>query len=305
MGRPPLGDPWRWLDIPVLAPFRFDAILSYLSRSPDECLFQVDGEALWRLVPRAQEPVAILVHPVDGGVRVGWRGDPDWADWVRDYVVAWLGLTDDVRPFLEAMMRHSAMGPIAARYRGLRLVGLPDLFEALSWAIIGQQITLRFAYTLKKRVTLAYGEKRSVAGRELWMFPKPDVLKTTSVESLTALGLSRQKARSLILVAEATASGRLTRERLSRLDVHEAERQLTTLPGVGPWTAQYVLMRCLRMPEAYPQSDVGLHNALKRALHQDSKPSLSEVQAFFRELSGFEAYATFYLWHDLSQQTQS
>ena len=74
------------------------------------------------------------------------------------------------------------------------------------------------------------------------------------------------------------------------------EQALIRIRGIGPWTANYVLMRCLQMPMAFPIADVGLHLALKQALGWDRKPTIPEIRELAAGWSGWEAYATFYLW---------
>ncbi|WP_036725786.1 DNA-3-methyladenine glycosylase, partial [Paenibacillus forsythiae] len=79
----------------------------------------------------------------------------------------------------------------------------------------------------------------------------------------------------------------------------EAEARLTAVRGIGPWTAQYVRMRCLRDASSFPIGDVGLHNAVKSALGLDRKPTLPELGELFAGWRGWEAYATFFLWRVL------
>jgi DNA-3-methyladenine glycosylase II len=74
---------------------------------------------------------------------------------------------------------------------------------------------------------------------------------------------------------------------------------LVRVRGIGPWTAHYVRMRCLRDPRAFPIGDAGLHNAVKARLGLERKPTPQELQALFANWAGWEAYATFYLWHSL------
>ena len=75
-----------------------------------------------------------------------------------------------------------------------------------------------------------------------------------------------------------------------------AEKRLTAMRGIGPWTANYAIMRCLRLPDAFPIDDVGLHNAIKLQLGMERKPTKAELLELSRGWSGWEAYATFYLW---------
>ena len=82
-------------------------------------------------------------------------------------------------------------------------------------------------------------------------------------------------------------------------DVKEAEKILTKIRGIGPWTANYVLMRCLRFTSAFPIDDVGLHNAVKHVIGSEQKPTKEELLNLSAPWKGWEAYATFYLWRFL------
>ena len=79
----------------------------------------------------------------------------------------------------------------------------------------------------------------------------------------------------------------------------EAEKELTKLRGIGPWTANYVSMRCFRFPEAFPMADIGLLNAVKSLKQMDRKPTNDELKALFQPFTQWEAYLTFYLWRIL------
>ncbi len=79
----------------------------------------------------------------------------------------------------------------------------------------------------------------------------------------------------------------------------EAEKLLVGSRGIGPWTANYVLLRCLRFPTALPIEDVGLHNAIKLLLGMDRKPTVEEIREPAKPWAGWESYATFYLWRAL------
>ncbi|WP_315821020.1 hypothetical protein [Paraflavitalea speifideaquila] len=87
-------------------------------------------------------------------------------------------------------------------FKGFRLIGIHDLYEALCWSIIGQQINLNFAYTLKRRLVETYGQKLAVKGQSLYIFPEPAVLQHASIEDLRRQQFSVRKAEYLLLVSK-------------------------------------------------------------------------------------------------------
>ena len=117
------------------------------------------------------------------------------------------------------------------------------------------------------------------------------------------LSISRRKAEYLIEVASQMEQGELSKESLLQLDSPEdIEKKLCKSRGIGPWTANYVMLRCLRIPSAYPVGDAGLQNAVKQRLQMDRKPSYEELYSLAENWKAWEAYATFYLWNGLNKE---
>jgi DNA-3-methyladenine glycosylase II len=194
----------------------------------------------------------------------------------------------------------NVLNQIASKYRGLRIIGIPDLFEAVTWAIIGQQINLKFAYTLKKRFVERFGEGLTFEGEIYWLYPSFDRIAEIDIVQLRELQFTARKAEYVIGVAKAMAKGELKKEDLlKKQDYQQIHNYLTNLRGIGAWTADYVMMKCLHQRSAFPITDVGLHNALKVQLGLEGKPSVNEIKEMALNWTGWEAYAVFYLWRSL------
>ncbi|MCZ2067482.1 DNA-3-methyladenine glycosylase, partial [Enterococcus faecium] len=162
---------------------------------------------------------------------------------VVNYVKEWFDLTTDLAPFY-TLAKHDLLlqGPIE-QYYGLRTLGIPDLFEALSWGIIGQQINLTYAYTLKRRLVEQFGSYVEWDDRKHWIFPSPETIANLHVENLQQLKMTTRKCEYLIGIAKLITERKLSKEDLLQTqDVKVAEKQLTAIHGIGPWTANYVLM---------------------------------------------------------------
>ncbi|MCZ8512210.1 DNA-3-methyladenine glycosylase [Paenibacillus filicis] len=293
--------------IPLPEPFSYREALIYLSRSPQECLHAVEGSRVMKLLEIEGKARLIEIREAAGSSSLelvfadGLPGSRGACEAAADYVTEWLDLNRDMTPFYRLAEKDSILGKLASDYRGLRIAGIPDLFEALVWAVIGQQINLAFAYTLKKRFVAAYGKRADWQDRNYWLFPKPSDLTGAAAGDLQQLQFTGKKAETVLRLAQLMDSGAISKSGLLALgDFQEAERQLTAIPGIGPWTANYVRMRCLRDPSAFPIGDAALHNALKLLLKQDSKPAEAEIRQLFTPWSGWEAYAVFYLWRTLS-----
>ncbi|MEH7390860.1 DNA-3-methyladenine glycosylase family protein [Bacillus sp. JJ1474] len=189
---------------------------------------------------------------------------------------------------------------LAHKYYGLRIMCIPDLFEALVWAIMGQQINLTFAYTLKKRFVEQYGESLTFEGETFWLFPSFEKIASLNVDDLRKLQITTRKAEYIIGITKDMKSSKLTKELLlQKQDYHEIQKSLMMIRGIGAWTADYVMMKCLHYTSSFPVTDVGLHNALMNLLGLERKPTIEEIEEYAADWEGWQAYATFYLWRSL------
>ncbi|GAB6414467.1 DNA-3-methyladenine glycosidase II [Bacillus luti] len=294
------------LTLTVPKEFSFQENLRYLSRSNNECMFHIEDNKIYKVIPVQNiNPLVEIGMNIDGHLEIRFLGESYISDkWIYDavanYVTEWFDLTIDLAPFYTlAQLDPLLQGPVQKFY-GLRTLGIPDLFEALSWGIIGQQINLTYAYTLKRRLVETFGSYVEWDDRKHWIFPSPEIIADLHVEDLKDLKMTARKCEYLIGIAKLITEGKLSKDDLLQTqDIKLAEKQLTALHGIGPWTANYVLMRCLRFPSAFPIDDVGLHNAIKCITGSENKPAIHEIKDFAANWANWESYATFYLWRVL------
>ena len=143
---------------------------------------------------------------------------------------------------------------------GLRVPGALDGFELAVRAVLGQQITVAAARTLAQRLVDTFGEEIATPWPELTrLFPSPSVLAKVSGDALGQLGIVRQRQAAIVGLAKAVNSGLQLHD---GADVYATVEALKALPGIGDWTAQYIAMRALRWPDAFPAGDVALHKIL-------------------------------------------
>ncbi|WP_420827936.1 DNA-3-methyladenine glycosylase family protein [Geomicrobium sediminis] len=276
--------------------FSFEQNLAYLMRSPLEPMYAIEGNKITRAIEVDDHTHIFQLSNHEDKLRIDtFEGN---SQVVHDFVTEWLDLHYPLSSFYEMATDDPLLSNAINDYRGLRLIGIPDLFEALTWGIIGQQVNLTFAYTLKKRLVETYGHTVPFNNHSLSLFPQPTTIAELSIDDLLPLQLSRRKSEYLIHVARHIAEGSLSKTLLSS-ELESAEKQLTNIRGIGPWTANYVLMRCLRYARAFPIDDVGFQNAMKHVLHSQDKPSKETIMGYAKHWRGFEAYAVFYLWRTL------
>jgi DNA-3-methyladenine glycosylase II len=295
-------------DIMIKLPAEFDlkANLGYLQRNKNECMYKIENDIITRVIATCEIQTLVQIYVIDNKqMIVHFLGDfSPIEQWQRDEVVKyirdWFDLDNDLTPFYEMAKADPLLKIPAEEFYGLRVIGIPDLFEALCWGVLGQQINLGFAYTLKKQFVEKFGESIEWNGHKYWVFPSYERIALLTPIDLADIKMTLKKSEYIIGIAKLMASGELSKEKLVGMDnFHEVEKSLIKIRGIGPWTANYVLMRCLRFPTAFPVDDVGLINAIKALTAMDRKPTKEEILVLSIPWENWEAYATFYLWRVL------
>lgn len=298
----------KWIDngssIEIYPPmdFNFKECLVFLGRSEQEVLHQIRDGNFYKLIKIDGELVLLEIEETKDFIRVEFpnsRPNPGVRERAASYVWEYFDMNQELENFYEMADKDKVLQKIVQKYRGLRIICIPNLFEALTWAIIGQQINLTFAYTLKKRFVEHFGECLTFEGNTYWLFPEFEKIAHIEIDDLRKLQFTSRKAEYITGVAKAMTSGQLTKEALLQQDYQQVKRSLMAIRGVGAWTADYVMMKCLHHPAAFPIADVGLHQAIKRQLKLERKPTIEEIEEMSTNWSGWQAYATFYLWRSL------
>jgi AraC family transcriptional regulator of adaptative response / DNA-3-methyladenine glycosylase II len=188
---------------------------------------------------------------------------------------------------------------------GLRVPGAWDGFELAVRAVLGQQVSVRAATTIAGRLAGAFGTPITPAAIDPTLtvaFPTAPVLARVDAGALVALGLTRARAQTLNALATEVAAGRLDLDPGADIDATAAA--LTHVPGIGAWTAEYIAMRALRVPDAFPTTDLGLRRAFARLaasrparngrVPAPSRPATLEDAS--RAWKPWRAYAALHLW---------
>ena len=187
-----------------------------------------------------------------------------------------LGLSVDLSAFAAMAATDPVLGPLARRMRGLKPPRFPTVFEALVNGVACQQLSLAVGIHLLNRLTADYGRAAPDDPGDVRAFPDPDALARLEPDALKRHGFSMTKARTIIETARAIAAGDLDLEGLHQLDDPAAVERLTSLRGIGRWTAEYVLLRGLGRLHVFPGDDVGAHNKLRRLLEHRHAAGLRE-----------------------------
>jgi len=295
----PAGGPgpdgtWLTLRLAVRPPFDSQSLLRFLAARAIPGVEAVDGRHYARTIRSPGGAGIIELIPAatgDGTGQVLLRARLAGLRGVGQVVSRCRRVLDadaDPQAITAVLAADEALAPLVAARPGLRVPGAYDGFELAVRAVLGQQVSVAAARTLAGRLAarygtpLAAGEPLSPAGPLTTLFPAPADLAEAD---LTGLGLTTGRQQTLRALAAACADGRL--DLGPGTDPDEAAAALAELPGIGPWTTAYILLRAAADPDAFPGTDLGLRREMAR---------LGCEPGHDRRWRPWRAYAAMYLW---------
>jgi AraC family transcriptional regulator, regulatory protein of adaptative response / DNA-3-methyladenine glycosylase II len=295
--------------IALPAAYRAGEVLAYHARDPEGLTERSAGNQIWKALPTADGPVVLQltldsVQPSPLGMasplgiasvqvhserRIGAASMAA----LHNDALHMLGLVNQIDQFER---KHAAF--VKPR-RGLRLPLIPRGFDALCWAITGQQINLSFASALRRSMIALAGEKVG----NMITHPTAQALASVGVAALTALRYSGSKARYLVDAAGAVANGELDIENITLGSAVAAEAALLAQRGVGLWTARYVLMR-RGFADSAPVGDSALATALQRLHELPERPDAQGTERLMSRFAPDRSLASMHLWTLLKEARQ-
>jgi 3-methyladenine DNA glycosylase/8-oxoguanine DNA glycosylase len=270
-------------------PFDWAPIAAFLAARAIPGLESVDGDRYRRSMAIDGVPGTIELRPSIGGLEARVDGAIPISR-IESRIRRWFDLDADVDATDRHLARDPLLAPLVAGRPGLRVPGAWDPFELAVRAIVGQQVSVAGARTIASRIVgLAGGRLPSPAGSVVALFPTPDQLAGAD---LTAIGMPGARARSIVGFASAVAADPSLLAPSDDLDA--IVTRLKALPGIGDWTAQYIALRGLKHPDAFPASDLGILRAL--AGPDGRRPTPAAVAARAEAWRPYRAYAAQHLW---------
>lgn len=216
-------------------------------------------------------------------LRVGFP-DPRWLFHIVERVRVMFDLNADWLAIASILQEDRELAPRIAAAPGLHVPGCWNAFELATRAVLGQQITVRAATTLAGRLVETFGQPCALTSGVTHLFPTPEVLAEAD---LTRVGVMPGRAATIRGLARAVRDGKLSFEGIVNNELFVS--RLREIPGVGEWTAQYIAMRGLSEPDAFPLGDVGLLRSL-------ALKSARELESHAEAWRPWRAYAAMYLW---------
>jgi AraC family transcriptional regulator, regulatory protein of adaptative response / DNA-3-methyladenine glycosylase II len=273
-------------------PYDWPAMLGFLRMRAITGVESVQDGVYRRTIGLGGRQGSVTVHPAAGNALQATVRFPKLS--ALPQIIARLRRVFDLAADPDAialqLVKDPTLAPLVAARPGLRVPGAWDGFELAVRAVLGQQITVPGAIRLAGALVVRFGAVlREPDGALTHVFPEPAALVGADPASM---GMPRSRGAALLSVAAAVVADPHIFSAGRSLD--EAVAQLKALPGIGEWTAQYIAMRQLREPDAFPAADIGLMRAMAGA--DGLRPSASALLARAETWRPWRAYAAQHLW---------
>jgi AraC family transcriptional regulator, regulatory protein of adaptative response / DNA-3-methyladenine glycosylase II len=288
------GGPGLVVALRCREPFDAEGLLAFLAMRAVPGVEEAIGGGYRRSLRLPHGAGIVELHAREGRVEVRFWLE-SWRDLraATERTRALLDLDTDPLAVAEVLGADPLLAPLVEAVPGRRVPGHPDPHELAARAVLGQQVSIAGAATLAGRLTARYGEKlERPLGAVTHLFPSAAALAQVDPDDLA---MPRARRRALIGLASALASGELRLD--ARVDRAKARERMLALPGIGPWTADYVAMRALGEADAFLPSDLGVRHALE-GLGEGASPAAAERIA--ERWRPYRAYALQHLWASLA-----
>lgn len=211
-----------------------------------------------------------------------------------------LGLNQPIKDFEKTFGKHHQLGKLIQQQNGLRVPQSATPFEALSWAITGQQISVNAALSIRRKLILCAGVQHSSG---IWCYPDAQRLALVDEAILRAQGFSQTKARTLLMLADKICDDTLPLDNWLHnhwqgqpLDADKIYQKLINLRGIGPWTINYALLRGFGWLDGSLHGDVAVRNRLQQLLQLNEKISEGMTKEWLNDFSPWRALVAAHLW---------
>ncbi len=272
--------------------------LKLLGRDPDSLIERVNGNHAIKALTVGSQPVLVEMdwydQQVDCHVESAQALDTRAMHSIHAAITRMLGFALNPAPFERQIAGSPDLARLTKGRIGLRIPMSGDVFEGITWAIVGQQVNLAFAFKLRRALAELCGE---AAGKGFCAHPSPERVAALDYTDLTDRQFSRKKAEYLIDTARLIVSGNLLIDPQSTAT--EIEKRLHAVRGLGPWSVNYIMMRALGFADCVPLGDTGLSTGLQRFFALDHRPGAAEVGDLMQPFAPYRSLATYHLWMSL------
>ena len=285
------------LTLELPADYRTNDLLNFHRRDAQGLAERVTDAGLDKGILWQGIPARLGLRFEDGGAGVSLEVDGEVAidpQALRTLAAHMLGLTQPVQAFEVEHGAHPLLGALIAANRGLRVPQSASPFEALSWAISGQQISLAVAISLRRKLIQLAGLRHSSG---LFCYPDAAAVAALDEDALGQAGFSRAKSGTLLRLAREVVEGRLPLDEWLQDESAEAIGQrLLALKGIGPWTVDYALLRGFARLDGSLHGDAAVRRQLQRLLGAEEKLGQPFVRDWLLPFAPWRALVAAHLW---------
>ena len=288
--------------IPLPANYRHADVLAFHGRDAQSTAEVVQGEHIRKGIVLQGRPAVVELKLAQAEARCSLSVDgPAGSATVmvlQNLARRLLGLHMDVDAFEALHGGHPQLGALILAQGGLRVPLAATPFEALTWAVTGQQINVGLASQLRRRLILLGGRQHSSG---LWCHPDAQGVARLGEAQLREARFSVAKTQTILNISRLASQGQLPLDGWMNmpLAVPEMAAALLSLKGVGPWTVNYTLLRGFGHADGSLHGDVAVRNALQRLLGQADKVSAAQTEAWLGQFAPWRALVAAHLWASL------
>ncbi len=211
-----------------------------------------------------------------------------------------IGGNDDLAGFRAAIAKDTRLANLVDALPGYKAMRGPDLWTMMLSSLVAQQISGAAARSIRNKLARTYGHVVRVDNEDVPVVPSAQRLYDLREADLRGVGLSQKKAEYARGMAQALLDGTILPDELKRMAPDEMIQKLSSLRGVGVWTAECIGIFCVGHPDLIPADDLGIQKAITHLYKLKADPKPKEVRARGEKWQGWRSYATTYLWAGLN-----
>lgn len=287
--------------IPLPADFRPGDILAFHRRDAQEIAERVTETALHKGMIWAGQPACLMIEFSDGIAHATLTIDGTTTEdqlALETLVHRLLGLNQDIAAFEAHYHKHPQIGPMIARNPGLRVPVTTTPFEALTWAITGQQISVMAAVSLRRKLIIAAGMQHSSG---LFCYPEARQIDSLTVADIRQAGYSLTKTNTLLTLSRQIVDGTLPLDEWATTPattrtMGDIRTRLLAVKGIGPWTVSYALLRGYGWMDGSLHGDVAVRRGLQTLLQTEEKINEAQARDWLEPFTPWRALIAAHLW---------
>lgn len=222
------------------------------------------------------------------------------ADSLHEAAHHMIGAEADLAAFRAGIAKDKRLGKLVDALPGYKHMRGPDLWTMMLSSLVSQQISGAAARSIRGKLARMYGHVINVDGEDVPVLPAPDVMVGLKDEQLRAAGFSFKKAEYGRGMAQALIDGTIVQSELKAMPPEQMIERLSSLKGVGVWTAECIGIFCLGHQDLLPADDLGIQNAVAKVYKLKERPKPKELRLRGEKWAGWRSWATAYLWAGLN-----